>query len=194
MRLAFVTTNQDKAREVVSILGSEGIELEVVNLKLIEPQSDSLEEISIACCKEAYGKLKRPVFVEDSGLFIECLNGFPGPYSSYVYKTIGLKGVLKLLEGVVDRRAVFQSCVACKLSDGPPKVFKGTCDGRMATVPRGSSGFGFDPIFIPDHDGGRVFAEMSIEEKNVYSHRGMAVRALARWLKEVLSGCQPASL
>ncbi|MEM2909937.1 MAG: XTP/dITP diphosphatase [Nitrososphaerota archaeon] len=183
MGLTFVTTNMGKANEVRSLLRALGIEIDVRAVKLTEIQSDSLEEISMRSCEEAYGVLGEPVFVEDAGLFIERLNGFPGPYSSYVYRTIGNAGILKLMAGEENRVAYFKSCIAYKLSGKPVKMFSGVCVGRISHEPRGSGGFGFDPIFMPEEGDGRTFAEMEIEEKNAISHRGKAVRAFAEWLK-----------
>jgi len=183
VRLTFVTTNAGKAAEVRSLLMALGIEIGVRAIRLTEIQSDSLEEISARCCEEAYEILREPVFVEDSGLFIERLNGFPGPYSSYVQRTIGNAGILKLMAGEENRRAYFRSCIACKLSDGPVKLFSGVCVGRISHEPRGSGGFGFDPLFIPDEGDGRTFAEMDVKEKSAISHRGKAVRLFAEWLK-----------
>lgn len=184
MRLAFVTSNIHKARELASILKSDGIEVEIVQMRLKESQADSLDEISATCCEEAYRILRGPVFVEDSGLFIKSLNGFPGPYSSYVYRTIGIAGIVKLMDGVSDRDAAFESCIACKLGDEPPRIFKGVCKGRISHRPKGSMGFGFDPIFIPEEGDGRTFGEMETEEKNRVSHRGIAGRMLAAWLRD----------
>lgn len=182
MRLTFVTTNTGKANEVRSLLKTFGIEIDVCTIKLTEIQSDSLEEIATKSCEEAHEILKGPVFVEDAGLFIECLNGFPGPYSSYVYRTIGIAGVLKLMRGEENRLARFKSCIACKLPGTPIKLFSGVCIGKISHEPRGSSGFGFDPIFVPEEGNGKTFAEMSVEEKNAVSHRGKSVRLLAEWL------------
>lgn len=183
MRLTFVTTNVGKANEIRSLLKTFGIEIDVCTIKLTEIQSDSLEEIATRSCEEAYEILRKPVFVEDAGLFIERLNGFPGPYTSYVYRTIGIAGVLRLMEGEENRAAHFKSCIACKISGDLINLFSGICVGRISNEPRGSSGFGFDPIFVPEEGDGRTFAEMSVEEKNAISHRGKAVRLLTEWLK-----------
>jgi len=121
------------------------------------------------------------VFVEDAGLFIDALNGFPGPYSSYVYRTIGVEGVLKLVEGK-SRGAAFVSVIALYHPGKGVRVFKGMCRGVIAQHPRGFSGFGFDPIFIPEGVG-KTFAEMREDEKNKLSHRGEAARKLIEWLK-----------
>ncbi len=178
-----MTTNRGKANEVRNLLKTFGIEIDVCAIKLTEIQSDNLEEIAMRSCEEAYGVLKKPVFVEDAGLFIECLNGFPGPYSSYVYRTIGVTGILKLMEEKENRAAFFKSCIACKISGEPPSLFSGVCIGKISHEPKGSSGFGFDPIFVPEEGYGKTFAEMTTEEKNAVSHRGKSLRLLVEWLR-----------
>jgi XTP/dITP diphosphohydrolase len=161
------------------------VELYMLDARKLEVQSESLEEIALTAARHAYKRARVPLIVDDSGLFIEHLKGFPGPYSSYAYKTIGIYGILKLLEGVKDRRACFKAVIAAVI---PPyeKVFRGTSCGTIAREPRGSGGFGFDPIFEPEGGGGRTFAEMSLEEKNMLSHRARAARALGAWLEKRL--------
>jgi len=164
------------------ILSKYGVYLEPVDVRKVEIQSESLEEIAIYAATEAYSKVGKPVIVEDSGIFVESLNGFPGPYSSYVYKTIGLKGILKLLENEENRRATFKAVVALALGKDDVRVFKGMVEGVIANEIRGCKGFGYDPIFIPVGSGGRTFAEMDIEEKNMFSHRARAFEALGAWI------------
>lgn len=186
MRVALVTSNEHKLRELSAVLEAYGVELYMLDMEKLEVQSRSLEVIALTAARHAYRRVKRPLIVDDSGLFIEALNGFPGPYSSYAYKTIGIRGILKLLEGAGSRRACFKAAIAAVI---PPyeKVFTGTSCGTIAPEPRGSGGFGFDPIFQPDGGGGRTFAEMSLEEKNRLSHRARAARALGAWLERRLA-------
>jgi XTP/dITP diphosphohydrolase len=122
------------------------------------------------------------VVAEDAGLFVDALQGFPGPYSSDVYKRLGVKGVLKLMEGVRNRKASFRSAVAFCRPAGRPKCFLGTVVGTIGLRPRGSGGFGFDPIFIPAEGDGRTFAQMTVDEKNRMSHRARSFRKFSRWL------------
>jgi XTP/dITP diphosphohydrolase len=119
--------------------------------------------------------------VEDAGLFIEALNGFPGPYSSYVYRSIETKGILKLMENVEKRDAHFQSVVAFSSPEESPRCFHGKANGKISMEVRGELGFGFDPIFEPSDDGNRTFAEMRMPEKNMRSHRAEALRKFAKW-------------
>ncbi|NIW11921.1 MAG: non-canonical purine NTP pyrophosphatase, partial [Gammaproteobacteria bacterium] len=131
-------------------------------IEAIEIQDDDLEEIAKASVRDAVEKSCLPVLVEDAGLFIEVLKGFPGPYSSYVYRTLGTQGVLKLMEGIAERSAYFYSVVAFySPNDASPKCFHGKVEGNIALKERGNQGFGFDPIFKPKGGIGKTFAEMA---------------------------------
>jgi XTP/dITP diphosphohydrolase len=182
-RIYFATSNKNKFNEASRVLEKYGYELVLFSFEKKELQSTELVEIALHSALIAYTYVNAPVVVEDSGLFIKALNGFPGPFSSYVYKTIGVRGVLKLMEGVTDRSAYFEAAVAIVM---PPfeRVFKGSVYGRIADSPRGAGGFGFDPIFIPENED-KTFAEMSVEEKNKYSHRARAFEKLGIWLKSI---------
>ncbi len=177
MRVIFVTSNEGKYREAKSIGERFGIEVEWRREEYLEPQGNDLREIAKKSAEFLAEKIRRPFFIEDSGLFIPALNGFPGPYSSYVFKTIGNEGILKLMEGVEDRSAYFLAVVA--FFDGERVLtFEGRVEGRIAREMRGNKGFGFDPIFEYD---GRTFAEMG-EEKNEVSHRRRALEELFEYL------------
>ena len=179
-RLYMVTGNRHKVEEAKEILERYGVELVQAEARKLEIQSESLEEIALTAARYAYLQLRKPLIVEDAGLFIEALNGFPGPYSSYVYKKIGVEGLLKLMEGVSDRRACFKAAVAY-VAPGVERVFTGEVCGWIAGEARGSGGFGFDPVFVPEGES-RTFAEMSLEEKNRYSHRARAFKRLGEWI------------
>ena len=183
----FATGNVNKFNEAKSILGAYGIAVGMLRLKGDEIQSDSLSEIAKKSAKGAYSSSHLPVIVEDAGLFIDALSGFPGPYAAYTYKTIHNDGVLKLMEGVGNRKARFESAIAyCDESLNEPTVFDGISDGQITLLERrehGKSGFGFDPIFQPNGSC-KSFAEMTIEEKNGYSHRAVAMRKFAEWYRK----------
>jgi XTP/dITP diphosphohydrolase len=183
----FATGNINKFNEARSILGPQDIALGLLRVKGAEIQSDSLKEIAQTTAINAYKQSHLPVFVEDAGLFIDALNGFPGPYAAYAYKTIHNAGILQLMENKNNRIARFQSAVA--YYDGTlsePKCFNGESNGQITQTEhkrRGKSVFGFDPIFQPIGSE-KSFAEMSIEEKNSFSHRAMAIRRFAKWFKK----------
>jgi len=180
--ITFVTGNVHKVAEAAEILSGCGIKLRQIDLELEEPQADYVEDIAKTCALRAASMLRRPVLVEDSGLFISALRGFPGPYSSYVYKKIGVKGILVLMRGRRDRAARFLSAVAYSADGKDVKVFKGSTVGTISPVARGRGGFCFDSIFVARGQR-KTFAELGLHEKNALSHRGKAFRSFARWFR-----------
>ncbi len=166
----FITSNEGKYREVSEMARKYGVEIEWMRMKYLEPQGSDLEEIARLSALMLAEKIDGKFFIEDSGLFIEAMKGFPGPYSSYVFKTIGNEGILKLMEGVENRKAYFKAVVA--YYDGKEvHTFTGIVEGEISREMRGSEGFGYDPIFLYQ---GKTFAEMKTEEKNKVSHRKRA--------------------
>jgi XTP/dITP diphosphohydrolase len=183
--LRFVTTNTGKFREVAGLLAPRGLRVEQVDRPYPEVQADDLGEVASFALRWLARDVPGDFFVDDSGLFVGPLGGFPGVYSSYAFRTIGPKGLLRLLEGGKGRDARFETVIGLHVAGGE-NLLRGSCAGSIAPEPRGSSGFGFDPIFIPEgHQ--RTFAEMSVEEKNTISHRGRA----ASQLVEALGGRDP---
>ena len=179
--MIIVTHNQHKYMEYEEIFSRKGIELEWFNYEYPELQSENLNEIVEFSLKAVSKILNRPFFLEDTGLFIDSLNGFPGPYSSYVQEKIGNPGILKLMEGKVDRRSRFISIIG--YYDGKNfHYFEGVLNGYISDSIRGSNGFGYDPIFIPEN-GERTLAEMSLVEKNSISHRRKALEKFMEFLK-----------
>lgn len=175
-----MTTNENKFREVAIIAEEYEIELEWEKRAYMEIQADSLEDIVRFGVREVCREIGRPCFIEDAGLFIYALRGFPGPYSKFAFLTIGNRGILKLMENVENRLAEFRSAVGFCSPGGEPVVFSASVVGRITYEPRGTGGFGFDPIFEVD---GKTFAEMSTREKNLLSHRGAAIRKFLLWFK-----------
>lgn len=173
--VTFVSTNEGKFREVRAVLGARGIAVRWVRRALPEPQADTLEEV-VASKLRALPPSPRTYLVEDSGLFLPSLAGFPGVYSAYVLRTFGLEGLLRLVRGR-DRTAIFRTVVGVR--EGPRRWWVGgESRGSLAPSPRGRGGFGYDPIFRP-RGSARTFAEMTLEEKNHASHRGRALRRAA---------------
>lgn len=174
--LRFVSSNAGKFAEVRSVLGEFGIPVRWVRREVTEPQADTLEEV-VAAKLAALPRGQGPWLVEDSGIFLDALGGFPGVYSAYVYRTIGLAGILRLLRGG-PRDATFRAVAGVR--DGTATwMARGTVRGRIAAAPRGAHGFGYDPIFRPEGRR-RTFGEMTTDEKNRLSHRSRALRAVGR--------------
>jgi XTP/dITP diphosphohydrolase len=179
-KLIFITTNTHKVTEITDMAKalSNEITIEQLDYDYPELQLDEIEAVareSANYVREQTG-LKEPFFLEDSGLIIPALNGFPGPFSAFVFRTIGNEGILKLMadKNGEERTATFKTVVAfCESPKSEPVLFVGTVAGRIAEEIRGSSGFGYDPIFEVE---GRTFGEQSTEEKNNVSHRSRAFK------------------
>ena len=180
----FATNNINKFNEARKVLGEYGIAAGMLRVKNLEVQSDSLEEIARASVADAFERCHLPIIVEDAGLFIEALSGFPGPYAAYVYKTIGNDGLLKLMRDIENRKARFQSVITyLSAKTESPICFGGEVAGEIVEEEKRKdreSGFGFDPIFKPVNSA-RTFAEMDTAEKNKCSHRARALRKFAEW-------------
>ncbi len=177
----FVTENIHKFNEARQVLAEHGIATARLRVETFEIQDDSIENVAKATVTEVAEKCSLPVIVEDSGLFVERLNGFPGPYSSYVYRTIGTKGLLQLMKNTMNRDAYFHSVVAFRSPKEILKCFHGRTEGKISFKTQGTHGFGFDPIFEHPASGGKTFAEMTLMEKNKHSHRAEALGKFARW-------------
>jgi len=191
--ILIATTNKGKLREITELIGEipvEFIDLSHASLPDMPEASedgDTFEENAILKARH-YGNLSgMPTIAEDAGLQIPVLDGWPGVRSSRVASSDEERVALALekmkgREGE-DRLAIFVSVAAFyDLSDDNLETFLGVCQGLLLEEPRGHNGFGYDPVFF--HPGyGRTMAEISTTEKNLVSHRGQSIRALARWLK-----------
>jgi XTP/dITP diphosphohydrolase len=184
--LYFASTNHNKYLEIESILQKYCISVVFSKLVLTEIQSDSIEEIAIEKSKYAFTEISRPVIVEDDGLFIYELNGFPGQYSSYVYKTIGNDGILKLMNNSKQRSAVFKSSLAFS-DDMNHYGFTGEEEGRIAfDITEG--GWGYDPIFIPNGSDLTYGQLQMLNRKTEFSHRAKALNRFAQWYNQNYKG------
>ena len=212
----FLTSNAGKLKEATHHLQPLGYTVRLLNVDegaIVEPQVDTLEEVAQSKITQALNHLPEGeqsedmVLVEDAGLFIDALNGFPGVFSAYTLDTIGCSGVLRLLNHLQSedtiqcaqlRSAEFQA-VAALWMNGQILYGNGICPGWIALESSGDDGFGFDPVFIPndlDEFGeplpsgtygeksahGKTFGAMPIEEKQTYSHRSRALNDLLRQL------------
>ncbi|MBS3136003.1 RdgB/HAM1 family non-canonical purine NTP pyrophosphatase [Candidatus Woesearchaeota archaeon] len=184
MKIFFATHNPGKVREFKKIL--DGIaDVEQINLEYDEIQSDNPEEVAKDAAKKLAEKYGKPIVVEDSGLFIDSLNGFPGVHSAPIHKQIGLKGILKLMEGVSDRGCEYRSAVGYCESGKKAVTFLGTEKGTISREARGTHGFGHDSIFMPEGSGKTYGETANVEDAKKF--RRKAVEKLVEWLKE--KGC-----
>jgi XTP/dITP diphosphohydrolase len=179
-----VTLNPHKFQEAATVLRSFGIKAINAKVKTPELQAETLEEVALHRALYAIGRVAAPFAVEDAGLFIKALKGFPGVFSSQVFRKLGCEGILKLMDGVADREAYFKSVVAFVDWDGRVHLFKGVVNGEIATEARGEGGFGFDPIFIPR--GSKLTFAEGRELKILISHRTRAFQRLGKFVREVM--------
>lgn len=166
-------------------MAEHGYELERVRLSYPEIQADTIEETIIPGLEWLAERYSGPIMIDDSGLFVDALRGFPGVYSSYVYRTIGCEGILRLMDGVGDRRARFECCIGFLKPGERPFIAKGVAKGMISREMRGTGGFGYDPIFVPEGYT-KTYAELGVDEKNRISHRGRAVESFLRELPRLL--------
>jgi non-canonical purine NTP pyrophosphatase (RdgB/HAM1 family) len=176
--IAFVTSNPGKAREASHFLGRP---VAAVSLDLPEIQSLDFAEVARTKALEAAAALGRAVLVEDSGLEVKAWGGFPGPMTKWIsLGPLGQAGFARMLDAFPDRSATAVSAIAlAKPGDRPEDVLVavGRRNGTLASSPRGTGGFGWDVLFIPE-GATHTYAEMSAEEKNLDSHRTRAFAAL----------------
>lgn len=183
--IKFITRNRHKFEEVSNILSKHGIKISWLPLKVREIQSNNMEDIIISKVYNVRDLVDPPFVVEDTGLYIEALNGFPGSYASFILDALGLDKILHLMENEKNRNAYFRTLGALMIDEHVFKIFKGTLIGKIAYKRRGNKGFGYDPIFIPK--GKEVtIAEMTLEEKNKISHRGIVFNKIASYILQHL--------
>ena len=176
--LYFLTSNDDKLKEVEAILG---LPINKISLDLNEIQTLEVAEVVKDKAKRAFEQIKKPVFIEDTGLYITALNGFPGALYKWVFKTIGNDGICQMLLGK-NREAIAKTCVG--LYDGQQmNLFMGEIRGTISEKPLGTFGFGWDPIFIPSGFD-QTFAELGLEIKNKVSMRRLALSRLKEFLEQ----------
>jgi len=180
----FVTSNQNKAREAAEILG---IELRTVALDLPELQALDVAQVAVAkaaAARETLGAPDSLVLAEDSGLVVEAWNGLPGALTKWFLGSVGNEGLLRMLSAEEDRSARAVCAVAVAAADGSVHVFTGVVAGSIAPEPRGSGGFGWDPIFVPEGHT-ETYAELG-DRKHADSHRAHALKAAREALRSGL--------
>lgn len=176
MKITVVTSNANKAAEVAAFFKGS-VDIDHISLDIPEIRSDDIGNVARAKAAYAFGKLKKSLIVDDTGLFIDSLRGFPGPYAAYVQHSIGNTGMLKLMEGCEERTARFITVIAFADTSGI-YVFKGILEGRISHRARGDAGFGYDPIFEAEE---KTLAEISMDEKSLISHRAKALSSFHTW-------------
>lgn len=187
-KFVFATNNAHKLEEVSAILGEK---VELLSLKDIgchddiPETADTLEGNALLKAQYIAEKYHVDCFADDTGLEVEALGGAPGVYSARYAgdghdSEANMKKLLKDMEGVENRKAQFRTAFAL-IIDGKEHLFEGIVKGEIITVRRGTSGFGYDPIFVPEGYT-QTFAEMGNELKNKISHRAVATEKLCKFL------------
>lgn len=188
MKIIFASNNTNKLSEIQSALGNEFdlVSLEDIGFKEEIPETgNTLEANALQKANYIFRRYKAPVFADDSGLEIEALNGEPGVDTAhYSGSRDAIANMNKVLDGLKDsdnRRAKFRTVIAFVTPEGE-KLFQGEVKGSISMKMAGDSGFGYDPIFIPENEN-RTFAEMTNQEKAGQSHRVRALVKFVRYLK-----------
>lgn len=188
-RFVLATANPDKAAEIAVILAELELLPRPAEVPEVEETGETLADNAGLKAVALVRATGLPAIADDTGLEVAALGGEPGVYSARysgpdaTYASNVAK-LLAALDGEEDRRARFRTVAAAVFPDGHAIFAEGVVDGCISEAARGSHGFGYDPVFVPDDGDGRTFAEMSSEEKHDISHRGRAFRALARRLQE----------
>ena len=196
MKLVLASKNEKKLRELREILSAQGVEVVLesdVGVDVdVEETGTTFEENAFLKAHAVMEASGFPAVADDSGLCVDALNGAPGVYSArYGGPELDDAGRYRLLlenmRGQLDRRCRFVSAICCCFPGGDRIEARGECAGTLAYAPKGTDGFGYDPIFfVPEQK--KTFAELTAEEKNAISHRGKALRAfsekLATYLKK----------
>lgn len=187
--LIFATNNQHKVDEIRSVIGNRFTVITLkeagIDIDIPEPH-DSLHENASEKSNTIFRITHQNCFSEDTGLEVEALNGEPGVKSArYAGEDkdfdANIQKLLHKLDGSANREAQFRTVISLILNE-KEHLFEGICKGTIIHEKRGSSGFGYDPVFIPEGSE-KTFAEMSLEEKNVFSHRRKATDLLLAFLK-----------
>lgn len=188
-QLIFATNNQHKIAEIRSVIGNDfsiiTLQEAGINIDIPEPH-ETLEANASEKSGTIFKMTHQHCFSEDTGLEVAYLKGAPGVKSARYagegrdfQQNIDL--LLENLKGITDRRARFRTVISLIL-DGREILFEGVCEGRIANDQKGLQGFGYDPVFIPE-GASKSFAEMTMDEKNTYSHRKKAVKKLIQYLQ-----------
>lgn len=190
MKFCFATNNKHKIEEVAALLGGHFQLLSLRDIGCTEELAEdffTLEENSRQKAEYVFKKFNVPCFADDSGLEVGAISGEPGAISAHYAgpqrnHDDNMNLLLNKLKGIEDRRAQFRTVITLFEDNGFMKQFEGIVTGKIIDGKRGTIGFGYDPIFVPDGFS-KTLAEMTMEEKNQISHRAQAVHKLVEYLK-----------
>ncbi|MDX6675850.1 MAG: XTP/dITP diphosphohydrolase [Solirubrobacteraceae bacterium] len=187
MRFVLATRNAHKQREFARLLPGHEIEALPESVSLPPETGATFAENALPKARAAAAAMPRPAIADDSGIEAAALDGAPGVRSARFagVEATDAENLDRLRREAPAGSPLAYVCVVAFVDpdSGEERLFEGRCTGTMAAAPRGSGGFGYDPVFVPDDiDDERTMAELADEEKDAISHRGRAARALARWL------------
>jgi len=190
MKIIFASHNQNKVKEIQNLLGDEIQLLSLTEIGLeedIPETADTIEGNSLLKAKYIWEKYQMTCFADDTGLEIEALNGEPGVFSARYAgdrknDDANIDKVLSKLSGHENRNARFKTVITL-INEGQEFQFTGIVNGEIGSEKIGQNGFGYDPIFVPEKQG-KTFAEMTLNEKNLFSHRARAFQQLVNFITE----------
>lgn len=199
-KITFVSTNKGKAKVLAECVATMGYELERLELPIIEPQGSTLEAVALDKARQAFAYFEEPLVVEDSGLCVDALAGFPGPVTKYVLETIGVAGVLRLVQGLPSRSCRFSGALVYVDADGTPHTFLdkqavGTLALEPDTTRDAEAWSAMWNIFIPE-GAAQTLSAMDRAERNAVFARWQqhsVYAQFARWLerRETPIGVKP---
>lgn len=191
MKLVFATNNPHKLKELQALLGDKYQLLGLKDIGCFEEipeEQPTLEGNARQKAFYVHEKYGYSCFADDTGLEVEALNGEPGVYSARYAghekdAEANMNKLLKEMVKINNRKARFRTVISLVLN-GKEKQFEGIANGEITRQRSGDSGFGYDPVFLPDGFT-KTFAEMNLQDKNKISHRGLAVQKLVQYLQTV---------
>lgn len=192
--ILLATHNIHKRDELAAMLADHfQVEILPEDFPDIEETGKTLQENARIKAKAVHNAFGKATVADDTGLEVAALGGAPGVYTArYAGPTAtysdNCKKLLNALQGVSDRRATFRTIICYMAPDGTEMNFEGKVEGTISLEEKGSAGFGYDPVFMPDETPGRTFAELTPQEKNSLSHRGRAITAFVQWCKSSKNG------
>ncbi len=179
----FITGNQAKLAEARTIFNGNGVNLKSKKIKLKEPRSFDQEEVVLEKARQAFCKLKKPVIVDDTGIYFDAYPNFPGTYTKTFFKTIGFRGIKNLLKG--EKRGAYFETLICYKDSKVTKVFSGRWRGRIVSqVSRFfNPDWQYNSIFIPEGFN-KPLVEVTMEERAKHSHRRKAFDEMKKYFAE----------
>ncbi|MDP7457338.1 MAG: non-canonical purine NTP pyrophosphatase [Candidatus Woesearchaeota archaeon] len=183
MKINLVTTNPKKVEAIRIAMKEFNIEVDHIDMDYPEDKEGTMQDLVKKAVKDLAEQLQKPIVIEDTGLYFEAFDNFPGMFPKFIYQSIGFKGIQKLLDGE-NRGAYFLIVVGYCEPGKDPVLFEGELKGKIlpdifeAREPK----FPYDTIFVPEgYD--KTMSDISLEERNKFGHRGKAFRKLGEYLK-----------